>query len=205
MTDIDLYGDHEPDRSQPPSALDQTDPDVWVAANRHLRSIARLERRLADVRRMFGTEIQLLMRREEEAIERIERDINWHRQPLVGLHAAVLEIDSRAKTLNLPSGQIKSRTPAKPSVNVFDPDAFVEWATVNAPHMLKTTVSINKAAIADNTTPCGLLSPGDTAAAVTTETGEMIPGIEYTMGRTTFKVEPLASTAEIDRLPEEEQ
>jgi phage host-nuclease inhibitor protein Gam len=205
MTDIDLYGDEPFDTNAPPPELVAHDPDVYQAANRHLRAIGRLEQRAADIRAVFYAEIERLETRMAELVNRVENDIDWHRRPLTQLHAAVLAEDPSRKTLQLPAGAIKSRTPRTPTINVFDIPQFIDWASTNAPHLLKSKPTVNREALKAAAQPCGDLGFGDSAPAVLPEVGEVIPGVEFVLGITTFHIEPTASTHELDALPEEAQ
>lgn len=204
MTDIDLYGDAPYDTAAPPPELVVHDPEVFQAANRHLRAIGRLEQRAAEIRAAFYAEIARLETRMEELVARVQSDIDWHRKPLTQLHAAILAEDPSRKTLQLPAGAIKSRTPRTPTINVFDVPQFIDWATTNAPHLIKAKPTVNREALKAAAQPCGDLGFGDSAPAVLPEVGEVIPGVEFTLGLTTFTIEPTVSTHELDALPEEE-
>lgn len=200
MTAIDVYGDQPFDTTGTSPDI-RAVPDQIAQADRHMRAIARLETLAGEVRTAFATEIGRLEARLDEQIERIQRDIQWHKQPLVQLHAAILADNPKRKTLVLPAGTVRSRTSHTPKLRLFDSEAALNWAADNDRGMLRVTYRFDLVAAAAKLRPVGELSPGDTSPAVT-EGGEIVPGVEFVLPGTSFVVEPDGVFHEIDQAKE---
>jgi hypothetical protein len=197
MSFNDLYGDeeeHPAAYNDTPTPINYADPDWTRNAAYHLRRVAHWEARYNEIMAAFDREIERLHTRQAEATEPIANKIEWHRRPLVQLHQQILASDPTRKTLTLPGGTIKSRTPSKPTVTVTDHDQFEMWAHTNAPHLLHVAFSPDRTALAAAIAAGELVAVADVATGpvplVNPSTGETIPGVQLSVGSPTFKVVP---------------
>lgn len=101
-------------------------------------------------------------------------------------HEMVLSLDDRAKTVSLPNGTLKSRAHAQ-AIKIDDPAVFIEWATTNAPTLLRevTRTEPDRAAVKDS------LQVG-VVGVVNPSTGEVVPGVRVEPAGRTFSVEVTA-------------
>lgn len=195
-TDIDVWGDedeHPAAYTDDPTPILHNDPDWARHAAYHLRRLAAWQARYNEIEQAFTREIERLEQRRSEALGPIDAKIVWHRRPLVQLHEQILVSEPDRKTLTLPGGVIKSRTPTKPSVDVVDKDEFASWAHVHAPHLLRVAFSPDKKAIdkaiGDNDlVVAGDPSSGDPVNVVDPGTGETLPGVQVRLAARTFSV-----------------
>lgn len=191
MTDIDLYGDNDltDDDIAGHAPLDPNDPSWMEYAARRLRRIHRLEVERAQLEQTYSNHINLLEARRDQQLATLDGRIKWLADPLEQFHAAVLKLDPKRKTIPLPFGRLTSRTPQKVKIVVKDEEAFVEWAKVNAPDLLKLTYKPDRPAIVDDGRfTHTALRPGDEPAPVVAESGEQVPGIQAVLSAITFDV-----------------
>lgn len=180
-------GDDEP----PAPVIDPaSEVKALTEANSHLRHIARLRRQLATLDAVYRAELDRLEDRHEHRRGIILRQIAWHEAPCIGLHAALLASDPRRKTVELPHGVLRSRTPSKPTYVMRDPDAFVAWAEDHAAELVRTkkVPAFDAIKKADH---LAVMFPADDDApglVVFTETGEHVPGIEAMRPATAYTV-----------------
>lgn len=183
LDDLATPDDYDPDNPQPapPIAGGVTAEDR--EANRHLRAIAALRHELDRVDTIYGHELDRLRARLEERRSVILRRIAWHEAPLIGLHAARLAVDPKgARSIELPHGTLRSRTPSKPSVHVVDDAAFVAWAEDNMAELVRRTpkpaLDAVKRAVGDARLVVTLPEDEDAeGAVVASSTGERVPGM----------------------------
>lgn len=196
MTDIiDLYGDTEQDarEDQTQPAPDLTNDPEWTRrAAYHLRRMAWFEARKREVVAAYEHEIDRLSERLGVEAAKLEAKIDWHRQPLVRYHEAILRTDRKRKTIVIPGGRLTSRTPETPSVKIEDRVAFTEWARTNAPHLVVPKYEPDRtaltAALATNELAAAGTVTSTTPAPIVTATGEQIPGVSVVLGATTYGV-----------------
>lgn len=113
----------------PPAAADSTEADRW------LRHLGRLDAEAADIERQFADEIERMRAWREDRLSGVDRRRERLRASLAAYHAAVLELDPKAKTITLPSGTLKAR--AQQDEWTVDADQFIPWAADNAPDLLR--------------------------------------------------------------------
>lgn len=193
MSDIDVFGDddlHPAAFNDEPPPLLADDPMWQNAATRNLRRIANLEDRKHEVCEAFRKEIDRLVERMNEEVDKYDKQIEFWRKPLVQLHEAILLQDPSRKTITLPYGKLKSTTYVKPMVRVIDKDAFEQWAHTNAPHLLKVKYSADPKAIEGDDTLKPMGEPVvDSPVGFVNVNGEVVPGIELSARRPTFSIQ----------------
>jgi hypothetical protein len=180
----------EPEPDEPAEPIRGDDLEVRAKADRHLRAIIRLEDDFALERAVFDTEILRLTDRLEYLAARNAKKIAWHEEPLRQLHAAILAEDPTRKTIDLPHGTLRSRTPATPRYVIDRRDDFTEWALTNTPDVLTPTWKIDARTIQNDPrfTPTRLeLDAGEDVPIVNAD-GEVVPGIKYMLDPPTYTV-----------------
>lgn len=157
-------------------------------ADRHLRHLLAVKRRMDKVKRLVAVERARLDTYEAEQLlpltttkERLELDLAQY-------HRAVMARDGR-KTIELPNGVLRAR--AQQPRYEFDPEQFIPWAQENAAEMVRypdppaPEVNVNavKGAVAIQ---------DDRDYAVDNVTGERIPGLTVTFRdpKHTIEVKP---------------
>jgi Bacteriophage Mu Gam like protein len=169
---------------------DQIRGDDLTKADWHLRAIIRAEDNFARDRAVFDAEILRLTDRLEYLEVRTAKLIEWHETPLRQLHAALLAEDPTRKTIELPHGTLRSRTPATPRYIIESRDRFVEWALVNAPDVLTATWKVDSATIRNDPRfiPTRFELEPDERVQLVTVDGEVVPGVKFVLDPPTFTV-----------------
>jgi hypothetical protein len=144
-----------------PPPLDPANKAQALAdVDRHLRYIAAIERHAAVDKQLYFTRLAELERWNERRMARWDSKLAWHRAPCIDLLAALRAADPKLKTLDLPSGRVKSRTPTKPTVCVDDERAVIAWAETNMPDLLDRKVRVDRRALASYVLTTGELPEG---------------------------------------------
>jgi hypothetical protein len=144
-------------------------PDAMVA-NRKLRRMMRLDDNAHQINHWADVEIARIQDWRATRLNTITTERLWHARALeafMRLHAAA----TRETSLALSNGKLRLRKRPK-STEVFDEKALVEWAKVNRPDVLKSTVV--KSRLTDGATE---IVDGELGNLVDNLTGEMIPGV----------------------------
>ena len=105
---------------------------IW-AVRKLLARRSQVESRAAVARR----EMERIERWLDEANGPLLKDIEFFCGLLTSYHARVLTDEPKRKTIKLPGVQLKAR--AQQPEWTFDEDAFVAWAQINAPDLVKVT------------------------------------------------------------------
>lgn len=162
-----LAGD-EPDYDTDPAPPEDADH-----ANRMLRRLARVRREMADLDALVAAERERLDAWHDARRAILLNRERWIADGLEMWHRAILAMDPKRKSINLPCGTLKLR--ARQDEYVFtDEAAFIAWAEGHQPDLLRTKVEVDRKAVR------GALAITDTGAAVT-EDGEVVPGVEVTI------------------------
>lgn len=187
-TDTDLYGeDDQTDEWVASTPLDPQNP-AWIeSAARRIRRIRKIETERALLEQAYTNEINLLERRRDEQLAKLDARIEWVAAPLRQFHAAVLRMDPDRKTIVVPGGSLRSRTPKKPKVFITNEGEFVEWAQTNAPDLVKTVYKADRPKIAVDRFAHPALEPG-VEVPVVAETGEQVPGVKMVLPVASFDV-----------------
>ena len=179
--DIDLYGeDDQSDEWVASAPLDPQNPSWMESAARRIRRIRKYETERALLEQAYANEINLLERRRDEQLAKLDAKVEWLADPLRQFHAAVLRLDPERKTIVVPGGSLRSRTPRKPKVFITNESEFVEWAQTNAPDLVKTVYKADRPKIAVDRFAHPTLEPG-VAVPVVAESGELVPGVEMVL------------------------
>lgn len=165
----------------PVEQIDGADTVAFARADWHLRSIARYRQQLADVHDIYGTELGRISARYETECARIQRSIDWHTDPVIQLHARVLEAAPTRKTIVLPSGTLKARKQAA-RLSIIDTDALTAWAAVHAPEIVTLAPKVVMSALKRIATAFG-------AGVIVADTGERIPGVELVTEHVTYTLD----------------
>jgi phage host-nuclease inhibitor protein Gam len=166
--------DWQPAYDDAPPPLEPANKAQALAdVDRHLRYIAAIERHKAVDREIAATRQAELDRWYDRRMTRWEAKLAWHRGPCVELLAALREADPRLRTLDLPSGKVKSRTATKPTVVVADERAVLLWASHALPEAVVTRTRIDQRAL----------------AAHVLATGEIPEGVQLEEPRTSYTID----------------
>ena len=93
--------------------------------------------------------------------------------------------DEGRKSLSLPYGSVRSRAGGK-RLDFVDETAFIEWARVNQPELIRVKESVNKI----NATAFFLDAADENLDLLVDEkTGEIIPGVNVLQSQTTYTVD----------------
>lgn len=178
---VELWDDDIPEETyEEPAPLDFADEaEALDRANWHGRHLRRLWRERSEVERVYDAEIQRLLDRRVALVEKIDRDIAWHETPIKGLHAALLDLNPKRKTIGLPNVTMRARA-GQPRWE-FDPDVFLGWARTWHPDLIRVKEEIDRAA-AKKALKAVEFSAVD-------DNGEIVPGIEVLEPETKFWVE----------------
>lgn len=172
-TERDYFRDADPGDVETPDD-DEAEPiNDLGAANWHLRKIGDAIRQRNELAAVYDAEMERLRLRWMTRLARIEAVIAWHEAPLRSYAAMRLAADGM-KTLELPHGTIRSRTPSKPTVTVEDYQAVMAWGRDVLPDVVETFERVNKRAL----------------NAYVMASGEIPPGCTVTPPETTFTITP---------------
>lgn len=155
-----------------------TDDTPWDLdrVERLLRTRARRVRRQQQAQMLYDAEKERLddwLGREKE-----RHSTDWIDQQLEAFHRARLADDPRAKTINLPSGQLVARQ-GQPVWDI-NPDMFLPWASSHAPDLVRTKVEVDRPAVKK-----ALVVEGPNAIS---PDGEVVPGIVVEPAEVRFSV-----------------
>lgn len=161
------------------------DPDTFTvdsdnAADWVMRKAAKATAEIARIDAMAAERIETIARWAQDAKAAHESTLGWARGLLADYHQRVLSEDPKRKTLDLPTGRVKSRT-LKAAPEVADVEAFLSWAGDS--ELVRVKREPAKAEINKRLKVAGdqVLDP---------ETGEVVPGLGVTAAHTTFTVVP---------------
>ncbi len=147
-------------------------------ADRMLRRVLR-ERRLyeadAAVAQAQKDQVDAWLQKRREA-----HDTAYLEGCLRQYHEARLAVDAKARTLHLPSGTLAARK--KPDAWEFDEEAFIAWAEVNRPDLLRTKLSIDRPVVKQT------LVVRDDGRCIDHESGEYVPAVTVEPGGVSFTV-----------------
>ena len=182
---VDFPTDADYTDSTPPELSDEFDERT----NWHLRLYGYWTNRRERTAASYAHEINRLHDRRELALNRIDRRIAWHRDPLVTLHAAVLARNPKLKTVELPAGTLKARTTTTAKVHIGDADVLLAWAEVSAPGLVGYGKPRVFAAELNRAVHVVVCDDGSTVVCLAS-TGELVPGVTVTpAGTTTFAID----------------
>lgn len=184
----DEPGDVEtPDDAAPP--IDEPDEIAQLArCDWHLRRLARIRHDIAVVDAVYKAEIDRLQIRHETRRARLLGAAAWHEAPLMSYMAMRRETDG-IKSLELPHGTLKSRTPSKHSITIVDEDVFIGWANDHMAELVRTVEKPDARAIGKAGFVATFPTEDDVdGAVVVPDTGERVPGAIARRAVTTYSV-----------------
>lgn len=159
------------------------DADITAAltkASWHVRAITEIDFELECARAVFRSEIDRLNRSLAAEVAKLERRKAWHTAPVVALHARILETNPKRKTIALPYGRMVARA-QEPEYEIDD-KAFVQWASVHQPELVRYRIDTSPDRRALKALP---VVEGQVVA------GERpVPGVVVTERPPKFSVEP---------------
>lgn len=182
-----LCGD-EPDWDDPPPVTGDLDQ-----VNQWLRRLARLDDRENDLVEQVNNEIARIQLWLSTQLIPIEREREWLTGAVGQYHRARLDRDRRAKTIALPAGTLRARA-QQPVWNFVDEDEFLDWASVNAPALIRRPEPVTPPAVPDKTAAKKVLQipgdprPGDIVHPVDAD-GTVITSIEITVREPRFVID----------------
>jgi hypothetical protein len=164
-----------------------------------LRKINAAERRIAETNELANAQIHAVMEKAEEVLAPVR---NWHAQQLadneetIRLMTALLNTyqrkvllaDPERKSMKLPHGVLSSR---KGQPRWTFSDTFIEWANLNAPHLLRVKYE------ADANVAKAMLELDAHDGTLTARFGgEEVPGVEIEPAEVHFSVSTKTKDAE---------
>jgi hypothetical protein len=178
-----LYGD-EPDYEAEPVELPDAD-----AVNRALGRLERVRREFAEQREVAEAEIARAQEFVAKCRDQFSRAEAYHLGQLQRYHEALLEQDSKRKTIQLPNGRLEARDGSK--VWLIDDAVFIPWALTEGRDDLVRTPERPPPAVDRNAVKQALVKRDEKgrplAYGIDPETSERIPGVTVEDGDTTFK------------------
>lgn len=119
--------------------------------------------------------------------ERHDKELARLDELLNHFHAAVLALDSRAKTIDLPYGLLKARVGTQPTFEWVNDEELLGWCQVHHPELVgdRTTYSVNKTEAKAAFTP--VLRDG--VMCVEDANGELVPGVVVHPPSTTYSID----------------
>lgn len=171
----------DPDYDTEPEAPQDADE-----ANTRLRRLARIQAQIQWVEDQAATQIAQINAWAERRYEVLHNRARWEREGLEMWHRAVLADDPGRKTISLPCGTLKARV--QPPVWEFDDEAFLAWATVHAPGLVRVPEpkpAVNKA---EAKKALIVEEQAEFDPAVFTAEGEIVPGVTVTSRGPSFTV-----------------
>lgn len=163
----------------PAESLDQ--------ANRWLRAIKRIDRRVAEIREVAAAERQRINEWEAEQVAAVSKNRAWLERSIELLARALFQRDPKVITRSLPNGEFTLRK-QQPDWSYTDEKAFVEWAKVHRRGLLNfpdppepkpDKNAVKKAFEVDG-------KPGDTVPVVVD--GVKVPGLTVTFRDRRFEI-----------------
>jgi hypothetical protein len=118
-----------------PEPIHGLDAEALERASWHVRKIAERRRELEQLGDVYRNELRRITDRYDSVTRRINAGIAWHEVPVKQLHAALLAVDPRRKTIALPYGTMRATVPVKARIFITDPVAAQEWALTNHPDL----------------------------------------------------------------------
>lgn len=157
-----------------------TDDD---AADWALRKLAKARADIEQAERMADERKKLIDRWLQDSTASDCQTVEFFTGLLSEYHSRVLADDPDRKTLDLPSGRVKSRT-YKPAVVIDDLDELVEWLVeVDRADEITWTPKVGVRKVRKFVTA----HDGD---PVDMDLGERVPGLSVRPGKTSFTVDP---------------
>lgn len=172
-----------PGEDAPDLDIDYTEPAVMPddhtaaleRASWHMRIAAMLTAERDQLTAVYLAEMDRLVVRLQHRQRILNERIAWHEEPVKSLHLALLRIDPRRKTIELPHGASKIQVPKTPKAHITDKGALLAWAEDHHPDLLSRDINVTAVrtiALADATP-----TPEHPTGAVDAN-GEVIPGVE---------------------------
>lgn len=169
----DFLTEHEGDSNEPPRDA--------VQADAMLRRLAKLEAEARGINRQADDQVLLVEQWRAIELDRIEEQAVDIRSHLAQYTAALRRLEPKRGTWRLPHGTLKSSA-AQPVYTYEDEAAFLAWALVNAPEVVRqpdpkpVPPAPEKNAVKKAFLLPADAKPGDRVPLVTAD-GEVVPGV----------------------------
>lgn len=147
--------------------VDDDDKATWA-----LRKLARIRLEMAANQEQAEREIERIRAWLDEVNGSLERHAEFFDSHLRYYHRTILNSDPSRKTVKLPAGTLKARK-RPDTIEIVEPEAFIEWARVARPEFIRTKFEINKSVVRE----------------AVLKDGEVIEGVEAEPGDISFSVE----------------
>ena len=167
-----------------PDVHDRVGALEW--ADRRLVAYRQAERELYDLDQLYLRRLAELEGWHDRRRGVICRRIADLEQEVVSVHRALLALDPRCKTLDLPNGRVRSRTASKPTVTIADAGALAAWAREHHPELLPPRPDVR---VTDLRRIVDVVQADDGMRVIVTATGEVVPAVEAHLPETTFTID----------------
>lgn len=149
--------------------------DTDQKADWAIRKLAVVRKKQAENKAIYDAEVERITEWLSTVNTALERDALYF-EAVLRPYALTQRLEGR-KTLTLPHGTIKT-TAGQPKVEFKNEQAFIEWAQVNDPSLLKVKTDIDKTAVKALITEEGVV--------ISTQ-GEIVPEVEVIPAETSIK------------------
>jgi thioester reductase-like protein len=166
-----------------PAVLPDDDMAARERVDWHIRQVARYDQRLNELEATFEAEIARLRARLDMLAGPLRRAVAWHEAPIRSWHEALMTQDASRKTVHMPHGSSKMRTPTRPRIFLDDEAAVTDWAREHHPELLRGP---NVTALRD---ALDIASTEDGYRAVDPKTGEFVPGLSAQVPMPTWSLD----------------
>lgn len=155
--------------------VDTEQKALWAA-----RKLQHARRKIAERTEVAAAEIARIQAWADETNKRHEDSAGFFESLLENYHRTMLAADTKQKTIKLPGVTLKAR--AGQPAWTFDDDAFIAWAVVNEPSLLRHTTVPNKT---DAKKALTVLETG----IVIDASGEVVDGITVAPAETKYSLD----------------
>lgn len=156
--------------------VDNDEKAAWV-----MRKLAALKKRQDEIDSVAKQEIAHIENWHLVESGKMVADMNFFSHILTEYARAEREANGR-KSISLPAGTVTSRASSE-RIDFADVDAFLAWATPNAPSLIQTRREPDKASVKQALT----IHDGK---VIDPTTGEIVPGLEVKQAEVTYTVKP---------------
>lgn len=171
MTDDELAQELAELLGDPDPAEPTTEAEIRIAIARGMRRLLHLHDRALQVGALAQAEMQRIKTWAEARIVPLGAAREAVEDQLATLHAMLLELDPKAKTVDTPAGVHGSSKPTEASIEWADEPMFVEWAREHRPDLVRETFAPDKPAAKK------ALRVADDEHVIDPATGDIIPGL----------------------------
>ena len=179
MSDLDPIQTESDIDYDTPAEMPDGQAEALERASWHLRMASQLTAERDQIAGVYKAELERLAIRLGHRSRILNDQIAWHERPVEALHRALLADSPKRKTIELPYGTSKMRTPKTARLEIVDRPKLLSWAEDSHPDILGRTI---------NVTGVKTVAMVTDDLQVLTEHGEVIPGVEAVLDDPSWSV-----------------